>query len=123
VRVDYAIVLVADMARSVAFYRDVCGLPLRFESPGWTEFATEGATIALHPAPPRAGGADGSSGRAAGTCRPGFSVPDLGAFHARMTDHGVPCLEPPQRVFGALIAQYEDPDGLAFGVSEARKGL
>ena len=42
-RVNYAIVFVSDMTRSVIFYRDVLGLPLRFESPGWTEFATEGA--------------------------------------------------------------------------------
>ena len=36
------------MKRSVSFYRDVIGLPLKFESPGWTEFATDGATLALH---------------------------------------------------------------------------
>jgi catechol 2,3-dioxygenase-like lactoylglutathione lyase family enzyme len=33
-RVNYAIVFVADMKRSVAFYRDVVGAPLKFESPG-----------------------------------------------------------------------------------------
>lgn len=46
-RVNYAMVFVSDMKRSVAFYRDVLGLPLKFESPGWTEFATDGATLAL----------------------------------------------------------------------------
>jgi carbon storage regulator len=44
----HAIVFVSDMARSVAFYRDVLGLPLRFESPEWTEFETPGSTLALH---------------------------------------------------------------------------
>jgi catechol 2,3-dioxygenase-like lactoylglutathione lyase family enzyme len=48
VRLSYAIVFVSDMARAVSFYRDVVGLPLRFESPSWTEFNTEGATLALH---------------------------------------------------------------------------
>ena len=47
-RVNYVIVFVSDMKRSVSFYRDVLGLPLKFESPGWTEFATDGATLALH---------------------------------------------------------------------------
>ena len=47
-KVSYAIVFVSDMSKSVAFYRDVIGLPLRFESPHWTEFATDGATLALH---------------------------------------------------------------------------
>ena len=47
-RVSYAIVFVSDMKRSVAFYRDVIGLPLKFDSPEWSEFATDGATFALH---------------------------------------------------------------------------
>src|SRR5579864_9020317 len=45
---DYIIVYVSDMQRSVAFYRDVLGLPLRFSSPGWTEFNTGSTTVALH---------------------------------------------------------------------------
>jgi len=32
-RLSYAIVFVSEMARSVAFFRDVIGLTLRFESP------------------------------------------------------------------------------------------
>ena len=49
-RVNYAIVFVSDMTRAVRFYRDTLGLLLRFESPHWTEFATDGATLALHDA-------------------------------------------------------------------------
>jgi catechol 2,3-dioxygenase-like lactoylglutathione lyase family enzyme len=33
VKFSHAIIFVSDMARSIAFYRDVLGLPLRFESP------------------------------------------------------------------------------------------
>ena len=47
-RVNYAIIFVSDMKRAVSFYRDGLGLPLRFESSEWTEFATEGTTLALH---------------------------------------------------------------------------
>jgi catechol 2,3-dioxygenase-like lactoylglutathione lyase family enzyme len=32
-RLNYAIIFVGDMQKSVAFYRDIVGLPLRFESP------------------------------------------------------------------------------------------
>src|SRR5262245_38785724 len=49
-RINYAIIFVSDMKRSVAFYRDVLGIPLRFESPHWSEFANEGETLALHAA-------------------------------------------------------------------------
>ena len=41
---NYAIVFVSDIKRAVSFYRDVLGLPLRFESPEWTEFASDGAS-------------------------------------------------------------------------------
>ena len=31
---------VADMDKAVKFYRDVLGLKVKFESPGWSEFVT-----------------------------------------------------------------------------------
>jgi lactoylglutathione lyase len=122
VRVSYAIVFVSDMNRAVSFYRDVIGLPLRFESPGWTEFATDGATLALH-ASERSGPAENDPLRTpAGQCRPGLSIPDLDAFHARMVERSVRCIQEPEEIFGARIAQYVDPDGLTISVGEERPG-
>jgi len=122
VRLNYAIVFVSDMKRTVSFYRDVLGLPLRFESPGWTEFATDGATLALH-------ASEGSNPQKenplevpAGRCRPGLSVPDLDEFHSRMVEKNVPCTQEPKEIFGARIAQYLDPDGLSISVGEERRG-
>ena len=120
-RLSYAIVLVSDMGRSVAFYRDVIGLPLRFESPSWTEFATDGATLALHPSEHRQPPVSDPLELPAGRCRPGLAVPNLGEFHRRMIEHGVRCLQEPKETFGALIAQYVDPDGLPLSVSEERR--
>lgn len=119
-RLSYAIVFVRDMRRSVAFYRDVVGLPLKFESPGWTEFATEGATLALHAA--EGGGAVDPKLKTPGSCRPGLTVADLDAFHKKMGEKKVPCIQPPTETFGVRIAQYADPDGLSFSVSEERRG-
>jgi lactoylglutathione lyase len=116
-RVSYAIVFVSDMARAVTFYRDIVGLPLRFESPAWTEFATDGATLALHCASASVTTDDGER-EFAGRCRPGFRVPDLDAFHNRMIEHDVRCLQEPKTVFGTRIAQYADPDGLVFSVGQ-----
>src|SRR5262245_710151 len=101
------------MKRSVAFYRDVLGLPLKFESPAWSEFATGGATLALHVS--EAAGGEGADPRKlpAGRCRPGLSVPDLDAFHQKMMEKNVPCAAEPKETFGTCIAQYIDPDGLA----------
>lgn len=138
-RVSYAIVFVSDMKRSVVFYRDVVGLPLKFDSPEWSEFATDGATFALHrarsgpaEAGPSQGNGESSQGNGefshgngddhtAGSCRPGLSVPDLDAFHARMLEHNVACIQQPKDLFGSKIAQYLDPDGLEISVSEERR--
>jgi len=110
-RLNYAIVFVSDMKRAVAFYRDVVGLPLKFESPGWTEFATDGATLALHVQ---------TSDEPAGRCRPGLNVANLDDFHKRMTDNHVTCVQPPTETFGTRIANYVDSDGLEFSVAEER---
>jgi len=122
VRVNYAIVFVSDMSRSTAFYRDVIGLPVKFESPEWTEFATEGATLALHAGDAAAASGDAGDHPSPGRCRPGLSVPDLDEFHRRMVEHDVPCFQEPRSTFGVRIAQYRDPDGLGISVSEARPG-
>ena len=107
-QIHYAIVFVSDMKRAVEFYRDVLGLPLRFESPGWTEFSTDSTTLALHPA----------GDHPAGSCRLGFHVDDLDAFHKDMEAKGVRCLRPPSQQFGVRLAEYVDPDGLPFSVAQ-----
>ena len=116
--VDLVIVFVSDMPRSVSFYRDVVGLPLKFESPHWTEFATDAATLALHLSEGDSSAQGEQNLEAAGTCRPGLNVPNLDEFHKKMLAHDVPCIQEPQELFGARIAQYKDPDGLAFSVGE-----
>ncbi len=119
-RVSHAIVFVGDMKRSVSFYRDVLGLPLKFETSHWTEFATEGATLALHASESDGGAPDDPERVPAGRCRPGFSVPNHDEFHARMVARKVRCIQEPKDVFGVRIAQYADPDGLGISVSQAR---
>ena len=115
----HAIVFVSDMARSVTFYRDILGLPLRFESPEWTEFETPGSTLALHLADGPA--ASSQSMAPAGQCQLGFSVEDIAAFHQEMIAKGVNCLQPPEKEDFGTLAEYADPDGLAFSVLEQPK--
>ena len=121
-RINYAVVFVSDMARSVAFYRDVVGIPLKFESPGWTEFVTDGATLALHKSDGSASDTDTQQAEPAGSCRTGFQAPNLDEFHERMVKNNVQCAQVPTETFGVRIAQYIDPDGMVFSVSHARTG-
>jgi lactoylglutathione lyase len=47
-KVDYVIIFVSNMKLSIAFYKNILGLILKFETPEWSEFETEGTTLALH---------------------------------------------------------------------------
>ncbi len=99
-RLNYAIIFVSDMKRAVSFYRDVLGLPLKFESPVWTEFATAGATLSLHASEEPNPETEEQRQLPAGRCRPGFGVPDLDAFHRGMIEGDVPCIQEPKEVCG-----------------------
>ena len=102
-KLNYAIEFVADMNRAVKFYRDVVGLPLKFESPGWSEFATGDTTLALHPA---------SQKNPAGKVELGFNVVDLQKFYEDMRAKGVKFPMPPTKQdFGGTLAQFEDSEG------------
>ena len=46
----YVIKFVTDMDKAVKFHRDILGLKVKFESPGWSEFVTGETTLELHPA-------------------------------------------------------------------------
>ena len=46
-KISVVLIGVKDMERAVRFYRDVLGLPLKFQTDDYTEFATHGAVLAL----------------------------------------------------------------------------
>jgi lactoylglutathione lyase len=122
-RVDYVMVNVSDMGRSVAFYRDTVVLALRFESPGWSEFETGATTLALHLAPADRGAAPTGGGPRAGTCSLGFSVVDVDRTVAQLQGRGARFIVAPtdQPAEGIRLAVCVDPDGLAISFA-ARLG-
>jgi lactoylglutathione lyase len=120
--VNYVIIFVSEMEQSVKFYRDVIGLPLKFETTHWTEFATNGATWALHLSDSSDPVSDNQGPMPAGRCRPGLGVTDLEEFHRRMIENEVICIQEPEESFGARTAQYLDPDGLSISVGEIAQG-
>ncbi len=115
---DYIIVFVSDMQRSTAFYRDVLGLPLKFASPGWTEFNTGAVTIALH-----ATSGDGSPQKVslppAGNAHIGFMVADLQAAYDALKARGAFfSLPPTKQNSGVILAVLHDPDGLGITLQQ-----
>ncbi len=104
------ILRVADLSRSVSFYRDTLGLTLDREIPGFAFFKTGAVTIGLNQAAPDKAGA--------GSCLTEivFDVDDIHAEHARLTAAGVEFLMPPTHVSSddthdLYAAAFRDPDG------------
>jgi catechol 2,3-dioxygenase-like lactoylglutathione lyase family enzyme len=119
---DYVMVTVSDMQQSVSFYRDLLGLPLKFESPEWTEFATGTTTLALH------GGAKPalapqSDKQAAGVCSLGFNVKSLDEAYQALKSRGVVFTLPPtnREGEGIRLAVAIDPDGLSISFAESKR--
>jgi predicted enzyme related to lactoylglutathione lyase len=109
-KLNYVIEFVADMGRAVSFYRDVLGLPLKFESPGWSEFSTGETSLGLHPA---------SETNPAGSIELGFNVTNLAKFLHDMSEKGVQfSLPPTKQDFGGTLAQFVDSEGRRCSVAE-----
>ena len=107
-KLRYVIAFVADMPAAVAFHRDVLGLPLRFQSPGWSEFETGGTTLALHPASPE---------HAPGTMQLGLEVDDIHAFAGKLKVRGFRFTREPTLEHGTMLARFVDAGGTEYSLS------
>jgi lactoylglutathione lyase len=110
-RIGYVILYVDDLDRSVAFYRDLLGLPLKFAQAGYAEFATEGTRFALY----ERARLPELIGRAAAGGDPAmeilFLVPDVDAEAEWLRQAGVEVLSGPvDRAWGHRTLHLLDPD-------------
>jgi lactoylglutathione lyase len=111
-RVGYVILYVQDLDRSIAFYRDLLGLPFKFAQAGYAEFATAGTRFGLYE---RARLPD-LLGRGAAGGDPAvetlFLVADVDAWAERLRRAGVEVLSGPvDRAWGHRTVHVLDPDG------------
>jgi lactoylglutathione lyase len=113
-QIDYTMVIVSDMARSIEFYRDKLGIPLKFESPDWTEFQTGATTLALHGGGIPREHTGGAGDKDAGTCSIGFNVENVDKTYEEMKQKGIRFVMPPtqREGEGIRLAVCLDPDGL-----------
>src|SRR5688500_10512227 len=121
-QIDYTMIVVSDMNRSVEFYRDKLGIPLKFQSPGWTEFATSATTLALHGGGvPAEGPPSGDPSKRAGACSIGFSVENVDNTYEELKAKGIRFEMPPtrQEADGIILAVAIDPDGLPVSFAQA----
>ena len=121
-KIDYTMVVVSDMQRSVEFYRDSLRIPLKFQTPEWTEFETGATTLALHGGgvastePPK-----GDSSKQAGSCSIGFNVEDVDKTYEELKAKGIRFVMPPtqREGEGIRLAVCIDPDGLPIAIAQA----
>jgi methylmalonyl-CoA/ethylmalonyl-CoA epimerase len=101
-------IIVHDLPRATAFYRDVLGLPLLFTVPNLAFFDCGGVRLMLGPA------------ETAELDHPSsilyFRVPDLNAAHQRLVDLGVPIVAPPRliapmKTYDLWMSAFRDPEG------------
>jgi lactoylglutathione lyase len=119
-QLDYTMVIVSDMVRSVEFYRDKLGVPLKFQSPDWTEFQTGTTTLALHGGGVSQQAPEGDSSKIAGTCSIGFNVEDVDKTYTELQAKGINFVMPPSLIEGESIklAVCIDPDGLPISFAQ-----
>ena len=113
-------VVVSNMKRSVEFYRDKLGLPLKFESEDWTEFQTGATTLALHGGGKSHKEHSQTGEQYAGTCSFGFTVENIQMTFETLKSKGVVFAMPPTKREGEGIklAVCLDPDGLQISLAE-----
>jgi len=117
-RLGYVILYVEDLEASVAFYRDVVGLPYKFTDAGYAEFGTDGTRFALY----ERRRAEWLTGR---TVTPGpaaeivLIVEDVDAYADRLASLGVSVLSgPADRPWGHRTLHIADPDGFIVEFAE-----
>lgn len=95
--------LVSDLERSIAFYRDVLGLDVEKHSDHWAQADVGGTSLGLHVAP-EGGAAEASFSLI-------FDVDDLDDTFGKVTERGVTAVDDPQDEPYGKIATVHDPDG------------
>jgi predicted enzyme related to lactoylglutathione lyase len=109
----FVMLVVSNMNRSIAFYRDVMGLTVKNQSPDWTELEAGGVRIGLHSTTEKLHVKPNESYGI------GFYVDDIQRTYKDLKARDVHFIRPPkQESFGSL-AVLSDPDGYHIQLCES----
>jgi lactoylglutathione lyase len=114
-RVGAVILLVSNMEKSVKFYRDTLGLPIKTRSKDWTEFFNNDTVMALHPAKKKSNIKTGSG------MLVGFEVGDLEATMKKLKEKKVKFFKKPKEEPFGKHAIVQDPDGHLISIAEIKE--
>jgi catechol 2,3-dioxygenase-like lactoylglutathione lyase family enzyme len=117
-RLGQAMLFVADMPRMQAFYRDVLGLGIVDETPGFSRYDAGGVRLALHLLPPEIIGSIASPPlkREDACIKLTFHVADLATWRAKLDAIG--CRMGPVHTYdGRNFCDGVDPEGNVFQIA------
>ncbi|HEV8404698.1 MAG TPA: VOC family protein [Nitrososphaera sp.] len=114
-KVGAVILLVSDMEKSIRFYRDTLGIPIKTKSKAWTEFFNKDTVLALHPAKKKSKIKTGSG------MLVGFEVSDLDSTVKKLKEKKVKFFKKPKEEPFGKHAIIQDPDGHLVSIAEIKE--
>jgi lactoylglutathione lyase len=102
---SFVMLVVNDMTRSVAFYRDLLGFAVRSQTPEWTELEAGGVRLGLHSTTEKLHVKPNESYGI------GFYVSDIHRAYADLKARNVHFIRPPKQEPFGFLAVFSDPDG------------
>jgi catechol 2,3-dioxygenase-like lactoylglutathione lyase family enzyme len=114
-KVGAVILLVSNIDRSIRFYRDTLGIPVKTKSKDWTEFFNKDTVLALHPAKKKSQMKTGSG------MLVGFEVSDLDSIVKTLKQKKVKFFKKPKDEPFGKHAIIRDPDGHLVSIAEIKE--
>ena len=103
------------MDKSIRFYRDILGIPVKTKSKDWTEFFNKDTVLALHPAKKKSKIKTGSG------MLVGFEVSDLDSTVKKLKEKKVKFFKKPKEEPFGKHAIIQDPDGHLVSIAEIKE--
>jgi len=114
-KISAVVLLVSNVKRSVNFYKNILGLPVKRQSKDWTEFFNNGTVLALHPAKKKEKLKSGSS------MLIGFMVNDLDFSVKQLERKRVKFFKQPKNEPFGKHTIILDPDGHLISIAELKE--
>lgn len=114
-KISAVVLLVSNVKRSVNFYKNILGLPVKRQSKDWTEFFKNGTVLALHPAKKKEKLKAGSS------MLIGFMVNDLDFSIKQLKTKRVKFFKQPKNEPFGKHTIILDPDGHLISIAQLKE--
>ena len=114
-KISAIVLLVSNVKKSINFYKNILGLPIKRQSKDWTEFFNNGTVLALHPAKKKDKLKSGSS------MLIGFMVNDLDFSVKQLERKRVKFFKQPKNEPFGKHTIILDPDGHLISIAELKE--